>query len=119
MANIVVLYCKKIQDHSCVACAKCFKGMDERSGEFARYEGEDLHLVGLTDCGDCPGLAIPRLKLLGEVARMLDRPIEAVHLGTCVKTAMETGGCPLDFDELRFLVEQKFGYRVVLGTHPY
>jgi predicted metal-binding protein len=117
MSRIAILYCKKIQDHSCIACAKCFKGMKEKNGEFARYD--EIELVGMTDCGDCPGLAVPRVKLLSEVTRSLDRPIDAVHLGTCIKLAMETADCPIDFEFLATMLEQKFGYDVILGTHSY
>ena len=42
-----------------------------------------------------------------------------VHLGTCVKLAMETAGCPIDYDELKVLVKNKFGAELVLGTHSY
>ena len=119
MANVAVLYCKKIQDHSCIACAKCHKGIAERNGEFARYGDDDLELVGMTDCGDCPGLSVPRVKLLTEVTRSLERPIDIIHLGTCMKLAMETADCPIDFEELKITLEMKFGCEVVLGTHSY
>jgi predicted metal-binding protein len=119
MANIAILFCKKIQDHSCIACAKCHKAMDECHAEFARYKDDKIHLVGMTDCGDCPGLTVPRVKLLKEVASNLDRPIDVIHLGTCMKLAMETAECPIDFDNLKFILEQKFGCEVVLGTHSY
>jgi len=119
MANVAVLYCRKIQDHSCIACAKCHKGMTERNGEFARYGDDELELVGMTDCGDCPGLTFPRVKLLTEVANSLERPIDIIHFGTCMKLAMETADCPIDFEDLKFLLEQKFGCEVVLGTHSY
>lgn len=117
MARIAVLYCKRVKDHSCIACAKCYKGMDEKNGEFARHD--DIELVAMTDCGDCPGLVVPRVKLLKEVANNLDRPIEVLHLGTCVKLAMETAECPIDFDDLQVIVKNKFGFDVVLGTHSY
>ena len=119
MANVAVLYCKKIQDHSCIACAKCHKGMAERNGEFARYADDELQLVGMTDCGDCPGLTFPRVKLLTEVVGNLDRTIDIIHFGTCMKLAMETADCPIDFDEMKILLERKFGCEVVLGTHSY
>jgi len=120
MANIAILYCRKIQDHSCIACAKCYKGMDERNGEFARYaEDEEIHLVGMTDCGDCPGLTVPRVKLLNEVVSGLERPFDVIHLGTCMKLAMETAECPIDFEDLQVTLEHKFGCEVVLGTHSY
>ena len=117
MARIAILYCKKIQDTSCVACAKCFKGMAEKAGEFARHD--TIELVAMTDCGDCPGLTVPRVKLLKEMAKGLGRDFDVVHLGTCVKTAMETAQCPIDYDSLKPVLEQKFGVEVVLGTHPY
>jgi predicted metal-binding protein len=117
MSKIAILYCKRIQDHSCIACAKCYKGISEKNGEFAKYD--EIELVAMTDCGDCPGLVVPRVKLLNEITRNLDRPIEALHLGTCVKLAMETAQCPIDFDDLKITLEKKFGIDVVMGTHSY
>lgn len=117
MSRVAILYCKRVKDHSCIACAKCYKGMEERNGEFARHD--DIQLVAMTDCGDCPGLVVPRVKLLNEITKNLDRPIETLHLGTCMKLAMETAECPIDFEDLQVLLEQKFGMQVVLGTHSY
>ncbi len=117
MPNVAILYCKRIKDHSCVACAKCFKGIKEKNGEFARHD--EIDLVAMTDCGDCPGLTVPRVKILSDVAGSLDRPIDVLHLGTCVKAAMNTAQCPIQFDKLKATVEEKFGCEVVLGTHSY
>jgi predicted metal-binding protein len=117
VAKIAIIYCKRIKDHSCIACAKCFKGMHERNSEFARHN--DIDVVAMTDCGDCPGLVIPRVKLLTEIAKDLGREIEVLHLGTCMKTAMETCACPIDYDDLKVMLEKKFGLEVVLGTHSY
>jgi predicted metal-binding protein len=117
MSRIAILYCKRIQDHSCIACAKCFKGIAEKNGEFNKYD--EIELVAMTDCGDCPGLTVPRVKLLNEITNNLDRPIEALHLGTCMKLAMETAACPIDYDDLKITLEKKFGVDVVLGTHSY
>jgi len=117
MPNVAIPYCKRIQDHSCIACAKCYKGIKERNGEFARYD--EIELVAMTDCGDCPGLTVPRVKLLNEITKNLDRPIDVLYFGTCVKLAMETAACPIDFDDLKPILENKFGVEVVLGTHTY
>ena len=117
MPNVAILYCKRIQDHSCIACAKCHKAMKEKNGEFARHD--EIELVAMSDCGDCPGLAVPRMKLLNEITRGLDRPIDVLHIGTCVKLAMETAQCPIDFDELKPILENTLGIEVVLGTHTY
>jgi predicted metal-binding protein len=91
--------------------------MAEKNGEFGRHD--EIELVAMTDCGDCPGLTVPRVKLLSEVTKGLGREIETLHLGTCVKLAMETAGCPIDFDDLKVTLENKFGVKVVLGTHSY
>ncbi len=117
MSRIAVIYCKRIQDHSCIACAKCYKGMAEKNGEFGRHD--EIELVAMTDCGDCPGLVVPRVKLLTEVVGNLDRKIDTLHLGTCMKLAMETAECPIDFDDLKVTLENNFGVDVVLGTHSY
>jgi len=117
MSKIAILYCKRIKDYSCIACAKCYKGISEKNGEFAKYD--DIELVAMTDCGDCPGLTVPRVKLLSEITKNLGRPIEALHLGTCVKLAMETAQCPINFDDLQITLQKKFGIDVVLGTHSY
>ena len=117
MTRIAVIYCKRIKDHSCIACAKCYKGMAEKNGEFARHD--EIELVAMTDCGDCPGLTVPRVKLLSEVMNNLGRKIDTLHLGTCVKLAMETAACPIDFDDLKVTLEKNFGVSVVLGTHSY
>jgi len=91
--------------------------MEEKNGEFAQHE--EINLVAMTDCGDCPGLTVPRVKLLTEITRNLDRPIDVLHLGTCVKLAMETAQCPIDFDDFQATVKKSFGYDVILGTHSY
>ncbi len=117
MANIAILYCKKIKDHSCIGCAKCHKGMKEKNGEFAQHD--EINLVAMTDCGDCPGLSVPRVKILTEVAKNLERPIDVVHLGSCVKSAVGTSACPIDPGKLKAAVKEKFGCQLILGTHTY
>jgi len=117
MSNIAILYCKKVKDNSCIACAKCFKGIAEKDAEFAKHD--DINLVAMTDCGDCPGLVVPKYKLLTETLKNLNRTIDTLHLGTCMKAAMETAACPIDFEELKLVMENRFGIKVMLGTHSY
>ena len=117
MSKVAVLYCKNIKDYSCIACAKCYKGMAEKNGEFAMHDAIDL--VAMTDCGGCPGLTVPKVKLLSEITKGLDRDMDVLHLGTCMKMAMDTAECPIDFDDLKATLENKFGIKVVLGTHTY
>jgi predicted metal-binding protein len=118
MAKIAIVGCKRVQDQLCVACEKCLKAISTKEGEFARYE-DTIELVALGNCGDCPGLIMPKLNLMNEIAGMLGREYDVVHLGTCVVKAKKTGQCPLDFEKVATLVRENFGKEVVVGTHNY
>ena len=89
MTRIAIIYCKRIKDHSCIACAKCYKGIHEKNAEFGRHS--EIDLVAMTDCGDCPGLVVPRVKLLTEATKNLGREIETLHLGTCESARLFEG----------------------------
>ena len=54
MSKNAILYCIRVQDHSCIACVKCYKGISEKNGEFAKYD--EIGQVAMTDCGNCPVL---------------------------------------------------------------
>ena len=116
--KIVIVSCKKIRDISCVSCIKCFKGIKEKNGEFAHHKG-DIEVVGMADCGDCPGLVMPKLALVNDVCRQYDRDFETVHLGTCVVKAVKTAGCPIDLEGLKAKIEDILGKNVIIGTHEY
>jgi len=118
MPKIAIIGCKRIQDQLCIACEKCLKGISEKDGEFARYD-DDIELIALGTCGDCPGLVMPKLQLMEVIASSLDREFDVIHLGTCVVKAKKTGKCPIDFDQLAALVKQNFGKELVVGTHDY
>ena len=90
MKKVAIFYCKRIKDHTCIACAKCFKGIREKNGEFAKHD-EDIEIVSMTDCGDCPGLIVPRVKMINGIVEGLGGEIDAIHLGTCIQMAYEHG----------------------------
>jgi predicted metal-binding protein len=119
MAKIAIVGCKRIQDQLCIACEKCLKAMSLREGEFARYKDDDLELIALGNCGDCPGVIMPKVTLMNEIADYLEREFDTIHLGTCVVKAKKTGKCPLDFEQLAGLFKQNFGKELVVGTHNY
>lgn len=118
MPKIAIVGCKRIQDQLCIACEKCLKAVSAKDGEFARYD-DDIELVALGNCGDCPGLIMPKLTLMEEIAKSIGREYDIIHLGTCVVKARKTGQCPLDFDRIKKLVKENFGKEVVVGTHNY
>jgi len=56
MSKNAILYCIRVQDHSCIACVKCYKGISEKNGEFAKYD--EIELVAMTDCRNYRGLVV-------------------------------------------------------------
>ncbi|PKK84393.1 MAG: metal-binding protein [candidate division Zixibacteria bacterium HGW-Zixibacteria-1] len=118
MAKIAIIGCKRIQDQLCVACEKCLKAMSLKDGEFSRYQ-DNIELVALGNCGDCPGLIMPKLTLIKEMAGLLERDFDTIHLGTCIVKAKKTGKCPLDFEQLATMVKENFDKDLVVGTHNY
>jgi len=117
MSRIAIPYYKGVMDHSCITCIKCCTGITENKAEFS--QNDDIELVAMADCGDCPGFVVPRIKLLCEVTKGFKRSIETLHLVTCIKIALDTTACPIDFIEPKLVLESRFGINVVLSTHSY
>lgn len=118
--RIAVIACKNIKGTSCVGgCIKCFKGIAERAGEYERWKDYDVEVVGMDDCGGCPGLVIPKLKLMQDMGKLLERDYDAVHLGTCIMKATQTAKCPIDVEAIKKKIETVFQKEVILGTHNY
>lgn len=119
MKKIAILGCNKIQEKSCVACAKCLKGLRKRDGQFEAYKDEDVELVALGNCGDCPGVIMPKIGHVKMALSALCEDFDVLHLGTCVVKATETAACPLDIEKVKAMVKNSFGKEVVAGTHNY
>ena len=118
--RIAILACKNIKGVSCVGgCLKCFKGIAERAGEYERWKDYDVEVISMVDCGGCPGVIMPKVKLLMEMCKLFERDVDAIHLGTCIKVAVQTAQCPIDIIELKKTIEEKFKKEVIFGTHPY
>jgi predicted metal-binding protein len=118
MSKVGIFYCKRIQDHSCIGCIKCYKGAKEKNGEFSRYK-DDVEIVFKTDCGDCPGLIMPRTALVMKLAEGMDMKPDVIHFSTCIKKAVDTAGCRLDIEGCKEKIENMLGIPVVTGTHDY
>ncbi|MBN2227891.1 MAG: CGGC domain-containing protein [candidate division Zixibacteria bacterium] len=118
MAKVAIVGCKRIQDQLCIACEKCLKAIKYKDGTFSRYEDE-IDLIALGNCGDCPGLIMPKLVLMNEIAESIGQEYDIIHFGTCMVKAKKTGQCPLDFEQIAKLVKDNFGKEVVIGTHDY
>ncbi len=118
MAKIAIIGCKRIQDQLCVACEKCLKAISQKDGEFARYD-DNIELVALGNCGDCPGLMLPKIQLMNEIGSSINREFDTIHFGTCILKAKKGGECPLDLEKLSGLIKENFGKETVIGTHNY
>ena len=116
--RIGIIYCERIQDTSCVGCAKCYKAVNSKTFAFEGLD-EDVEIVFKTGCGDCPGLLLPRLDLQKLVLDSLDSGMDAVYLGTCVQKAKALMNCPMNVEGLSAKIQEKFGVPVFVGTHDY
>jgi len=118
--RIAILACKNIKGISCVGgCLKCFKGIAERAGEYERWKDYEVEVIGMDDCGGCPGVLMPKVALMMDMAKLYDRDFDAIHMGTCVMKATQTAKCPIDLEDIKKKIETKFNKEVIFGTHPY
>lgn len=107
MKKIGIIICDRY--HTC-AGGKCLRSLKERAGGFARYEGEEVELVGYTTCGGCPGGNVEYAP-----EEMKNNGAEVVHLATGLVVGYPP--CP-HLDYFREFIPRKFGMEVVMGTHP-
>lgn len=118
MTKIAIVGCKKIQDQLCIACAKCLKAVSKKDGNFAQID-DDIELVALTNCGDCPGLIMPKYGLVNGTLKSLENEADMVFLGTCIQKAVESADCPMDPEKVKKMMKNSFGVDVAVGTHQY
>ena len=115
--RVGIIYCKRIQDQSCIGCAKCYKAVNDRA--FA-FEGEDdVRVVFKTGCGDCPGLVLPKVQLQMTVLEKMGETVDEVYFATCVKKATAVMNCPMNLEVIKAKMEESLGIPVGVGTHDY
>jgi predicted metal-binding protein len=114
MEKILIIGCKRAMDDVCIGCSRCMVGFNRREGEFAAYKGEDAEVLGLINCGDCPGATIvTRLAQLALWnAKMAELPTK-IHIGPCI-----TQHCPHK-ETIIGKIKAKAGIPVIEGAHPY
>ncbi len=114
--NIGLIFCERIQDRSCVGCAKCFKAVNNRTHAFA---DDEYRIVFKTGCGDCPGLVIPKIALQMTVLESLGEKVDEIFFSTCVRKAKTLMNCPMNLDLMIKHIEESTGLPVKVGTHEY
>lgn len=51
--EVLVVGCKNMMLGTCVACSRCIDALNNKEGQFSKLTNPEL--VGLLDCGGCPG----------------------------------------------------------------
>jgi predicted metal-binding protein len=112
--KVLIIGCKKTADDVCIACSRCMVGFNRREGEFARYKDQDAELIGILNCGDCPGAGIvTRLVQMNLWNKPLNEKVTKVHVANCVMD-----NCP-HIETILTKIKNKAGVEVIEGTHPY
>lgn len=107
MVKIGIIICDRYR--TC-AGGKCFRSLREREGAFSIYKNQDVEVVGFTTCGGCPGGNIEYAP-----EEMKKNGAEVIHLATGFLVGYPP--CPW-IDYFKKFIEEKYGLKVVLGTHP-
>jgi predicted metal-binding protein len=107
MKKIGIIICDRYR--TC-AGGKCLRALRNREGAFARYEGEQVELVGYTTCGGCPG---GNVEYTGE--EMVANGAQLIHLATGLLVGYPP--CP-HIDAFKNFLEKRYGIEVIVGTHP-
>ena len=92
------------------AGGKCLRSMRNREGAFSIYADSDVELVGYTTCNGCPG---GNIEYAGD--EMVKNGAQVIHLATGLLVGYPP--CPY-IDTFKDFLENKYGVKVVLGTHP-
>lgn len=112
MPKIGILTCaNSTQDMNC-ASSGCLASMRGRQGGFEHYsKDEDLELVGIINCANCPTLAAYD-KILLRVKAMVEFGAEVIHFAYCVDTL-----CPFKA-RYKSVIEKEYpDLKIVMGTH--
>ena len=114
MEKILIVGCKKAMNDVCIGCSRCMVGFNRRDGEFDRYKDQDAQLIGLLNCGDCPGATIvTRLLQVNLWNKPMEENVTKIHIGPCI-----IDHCPHK-DTIIKKVKAKAGVEVIEGAHPY
>lgn len=114
MVKILIIGCKKAMDDVCIGCSRCLVGFNRREGDFHRYKDLDAEVIGLLNCGDCPGATVvTRLAQVELWNRPLGEKVNRIHIGPCI-----SDHC-LYKEIIINKIKAKSGVEVIEGTHPY
>jgi predicted metal-binding protein len=114
MDKILIVGCKLAMNDACIGCSRCLVGFNRKEGEFARYKDTESEVIGLLNCGGCPGaIMVTRLAQFALWnSKMSEKPTK-IHIGPCI-----IDHCPYK-DTILSKIKAKSGVEVIEGAHPY
>ncbi len=113
MEKVLIIGCKNTMNTICIGCSRCHVAFNRREGTFQELP-EDAQLIGILDCGGCPGQGIVvRMAQFGLWNAPLNEKPTKVYVAPCLQQY-----CPQS-DTLIEKIKAKAGVEVILGTHPY
>ncbi len=114
MDKILIVGCKKAMDDVCIACSRCHVAFNRREGHFETYKNSDAEILGILNCGDCPGATIvTRLAQISLWNKPMNEKVTKVHIAPCI-----TDHCPYK-ETIIAKIKAKAGVQVIEGTHEY
>jgi predicted metal-binding protein len=116
MEKVLILGCKHTMDDVCIACSRCLVGFNKCEGVFEMYENTDTQLIGIMNCGDCPGASVvTRLAQLNLWNSLNNEKPTKVHIAPCI-----LHHCPYkDIIINKVKAKVAAGVEVIEGAHPY
>jgi predicted metal-binding protein len=112
--KILIVGCKRAMDDVCIGCSRCMVGFNRCEGEFERYKDLEAEIVGLLNCGDCPGATVvTRLAQVNLWNRPMEEKVTQIQVAPCI-----IDHCPHK-ETLMDKIKAKAGVPVIEGTHPY
>jgi len=113
MTKVAIIGCGTYmeQGYGCPGEWRCLKAASLGEGEFE----EPSQVVAFIKC-ECPGRAV--VPNMGMAMKMSEIKPDKIHLSTCMVKAKPE--CPYrKVEDLRAMLEDKFGVEVIEGTHDY
>ncbi|WP_272699390.1 CGGC domain-containing protein [Desulfovibrio sp. Fe33] len=114
MEKILIIGCRNTMDDVCIGCSRCLVAFNRREGQFERYKGQEAEVLGILNCGGCPGASI--VQRLAQV-KLWNVPLNEqptkIHIGPCVSDHCTHA------DDVITKIVAKSGIEVIEGTHPY
>ncbi|MBD6956411.1 MAG: CGGC domain-containing protein [Thermoplasmata archaeon] len=107
VVKIGIIICDRYRN---CAGGKCFRSLRKKEGAFSIYGDKEIEVVGYTTCGGCPGGNIEYAP-----EEMKKNGVEVIHFATGLVVGYPP--CPY-IDYFKKYIEEKFGIKVVIGTHP-